>query len=555
MIELTVADNRLMLAGVLFEDNDRVRQLANARWHQKQKAWSVPATPVTAMELRRQFADRSVRFDDGTSRLLSLADNLIAASWAKTCLASDLPPYTFKPVIEPWEHQRRGFWFAHALEAAMLAFDMGCGKTKSAIDLCIARQRRAVLVSCPTSVMRMWAFAFNEHTCGTYKTIILERSASVAVRTKIAELAVNASKVTGQPLVIIVNHQALWRDPFGKWVKSKDRPFDQFIFDESHRGKQHNGQLGGYIKDLWQHIPSRLALTGTPYPHDQTDIFSQFRMLDPGVFGLSWTSFKARYAVMGGYQGKNIVGVQNTKELQEKFELLAYRVESDDVLDIPEATHTFRSFKISEALRKPYNELERRLLTQVKDGVIVARNALVKLLRLQQLTSGYCKVDPVIGEPYEVDLGDEKIKLTEELLTEELPLPVVIFCRFKMDLARLRALSEKLGLRYGEVSGEHDDLNDDATMPDWIDVLGVQIQAGSLGINLTRAHVAVFYSVSYSLDDFDQCVRRLRRPGQSKNVLYVHLTAEDTVDEDIYQALTNRRDLIDVLLDRTGNAP
>lgn len=551
-MRIHVADHRIWLENVRFEDNPRIKLLPNVRWHSEHKRWSVPATPAVALQIIHTLPTLPCvcEFGNDWSSLAHRASNLKYAVWAKDAPESDLPSYSFTPAVDPWTHQRRAFWFAHGLEASMLAMDMGTGKTKAAIDVARARYCPAILISCPSSVMKVWTSQLAQHD-PERAVLLLDREWSVARRLAQTQLFLSVMRAQKRKAAVIINHEGLWREPFGSWVKGRERAFDHFIFDESHRGKQHNGRLGGYIKDLWMHVPSRMALTGMPFPHDQLDIFAQFRMLDPGVFGTSWTLFKEHYAVMGGFEGKRVVGVQNEAELLEKFNLLAYRVEADDVLDLPDEIETFRTFGLDDGLRKVYATLERDFYVEVEQGGILARNSLVKLLRLQQLTSGYCKVDPLTGEPFEVSLGNEKIDLFCDLLDNELPRPVVVFCRFKEDLKRISGVVHHRGLRYGEISGSRSDLTDDAKMPEWCDVLGVQIQAGGLGIDLTGSRCAVFYSVSYKLDDYEQCKRRLRRPGQLHNVLNVHLVAENSIDEEIYEALTKRRELIDVLLEKS----
>jgi SNF2 family DNA or RNA helicase len=75
-------------------------------------------------------------------------------------------------------------------------------------------------------------------------------------------------------------------------------------------------------------------------------------------------------------------------------------------------------------------------------------------------------------------------------------------------------------------------------------VLIVQIQAGAEGIDLTKASRGVYYSLPYSLALYEQSLARLYRPGQTKDVQFTYLLAEDTIDESIYTCLQNKKDLI-----------
>jgi SNF2 family DNA or RNA helicase len=73
--------------------------------------------------------------------------------------------------------------------------------------------------------------------------------------------------------------------------------------------------------------------------------------------------------------------------------------------------------------------------------------------------------------------------------------------------------------------------------------------AGGLGIDLTAARRCVYYSLGFSLGDYEQSLARLHRPGQGHPVTYYHLVAEGTVDRRVYRALSKRRDVVESVLE------
>ena len=81
-----------------------------------------------------------------------------------------------------------------------------------------------------------------------------------------------------------------------------------------------------------------------------------------------------------------------------------------------------------------------------------------------------------------------------------------------------------------------------------VDVLGVQLQAGGVGVDLTRASHAIYFSLSFALADYLQSRKRLHRPGQAHRIVYTHLLAADTVDQTIYGALRRREDTVNAVL-------
>jgi SNF2 family DNA or RNA helicase len=187
-------------------------------------------------------------------------------------------------------------------------------------------------------------------------------------------------------------------------------------------------------------------------------------------------------------------------------------------------------------------------------GVVTAANAMVKLLRLQQITGGFVKRD---GDEEATPVDQENAKAAlladtlEDLAADE---PAVIFCRYHADLDVVHEVGRRLGRKTLELSGRRDELSD------WqkgkAPLLAVQISAGGIGVDLTRARYSIYYSLSYSLGEYEQSLSRVHRPGQRRPVTHIHLTARGTVDGRIMKALDRRADVVNSILDeiRRGEA-
>ncbi len=322
-----------------------------------------------------------------------------------------------------------------------------------------------------------------------------------------------------------------------------DAGIEFIIADEIHRIKSASGKASMFLSRLGDKTRGKLGLTGTPMPHSPLDIYAQYRFLDKGIFGTSYHAFKNRYAIMGGFQGHQVMGYQKQDELQKKFSSMAYQVGSD-VLDLPEAMHVVREVELTKETRRHYNDMYREFSVMIGDQQINAANALSKLLRLQQITSGYLPVSTPLGV---VRVGTEKqdelCEVFEDLAVTE---PVVVFARFRHDLDEIKRACQKSGRRYAELSGRENELA--SWQGGGADVIGVQIQAGGVGIDLTRARYCVYYSVGYSLGDYEQSLARVHRPGQKHPVTYIHLVATKTVDEQVYDALDKRKQVVEEIL-------
>jgi hypothetical protein len=86
-------------------------------------------------------------------------------------------------------------------------------------------------------------------------------------------------------------------------------------------------------------------------------------------------------------------------------------------------------------------------------------------------------------------------------------------------------------------------------------VLAVQIDSGGIGVDLTRARYSMYYSLGFSLGSYEQSLARIHRPGQTRPVEYIHLLAEDTVDEKVMTALARRADVVNAVLQQLKGKP
>ena len=84
-----------------------------------------------------------------------------------------------------------------------------------------------------------------------------------------------------------------------------------------------------------------------------------------------------------------------------------------------------------------------------------------------------------------------------------------------------------------------------------------QIATAGLGITLTAASTMVFYSLDYSMSNYEQTRARIHRVGQRQPCTYIHLVAKGTVDEKVLQALRDKANLAKALVDdyRNGRNP
>lgn len=446
--------------------------------------------------------------------------------------------------LPSWRHQRAAFWAAYGRPASMLEMGMGTGKTKVACDLAREWGARRILIICPNSVRPVWPKEWAVH--GPPANVVVLDRGTTADKNAVVRRAL--APVDGPPVVVVAGYDSAWRDPLAATLLGVQ--WDMIILDESHRAKAPTGRRGKFV---WKLKGKRkICLTGTPMNHSIFDAFAQYRFLDSGIFGTSYTAFKRRYAEFGGYLNYEVKRWINQDDFRQRYESICYQVGAD-VLDLPEAQHIEVPIVLGDRTMRHYREIENDLITQVGEGVLTADNALVKLLRLHQLTSGYLPLMGDDGSAQHVEVGREKADALYDIL-ESLPddEKVVVFCLFRADLDAVADVCQRLGRRAGELSGRRNDLSATATFPDGVDVMAVQMQSGGVGIDLTAASRAIYYSVGFNAGDYTQSLARVHRPGQTRPVFYHHLVATGTVDVDIYRANAAKADAVEAILKRLG---
>lgn len=446
--------------------------------------------------------------------------------------------YKFK--TKPYKHQVVALKRAWQQGYLALLWEPGTGKTKLIVDWACALWQRekiqTIMIVCPLSVIGVWEEEFETHATVPYHFIPIDA--------KTKDLTIVSNDLN----VVVVNYDLAWRR---KELLDQLRP-NMVIADESQRIKRPNARRTRFMTGL-NRAPYRAVLTGTPTPKSYLDLFSQWKFLHYRTFGTRVADFRHRYIVMGGFMGKQIVGYDNVKELKQKVKKDASIVLKRTALDLPEQIYQRIPIDLEPAAQAHYDKMAYEFFLELERGdVSDAKNAAVKILRLQQITGGWIKSDE--GNTYQ--LSEQKIKTTQDLLHDlwENDEPVVVFARFIPEVQAIAQLGADAGVRTYVLRGatgraHRDSLRRDFQAKGGPSLFVAQIQTGGLGITLHRSHQVIFYSVTYALDDYIQACDRVHRIGQEYKVTYRHIVARSTVDVDIYAALRRKQDIMKIIMD------
>lgn len=437
-----------------------------------------------------------------------------------------------------------------------LLFEMGCGKTLTAIAIAGAGYQMGkidrLLIVAPTSVVAVWPKELREYAKFKYtcKTLLGEKQQRIKQIDDLLKFPFKALKIA------VINYESTWRPEILEKLKEFDA--DMVIADESQRIKTYDAAQSKAMHELGDQARYKLILSGTPVQTAAIDIWSQYRFLDKSVFGENFFKFRGRYAIMGGYGNKKIVGYRDLEGLIKKEHSIAFRVTKDEALDLPEQAFETRRIQFSPKEKSLYERLKRDSYAELDNGDhITATTVLTKLLRLQQLTGGFLVQDEA-QKPQLVSRA--KLDALTDIIVDYVigsGKKLVVFARFIAEVKAIIDLVAKVLPKdlkqvaiYGDVKKEDrgDIVKQFQEDPSTVLFVG-QIDTAGTGITLTAADTCVYYSKNFNYATYNQSLSRIHRIGQRNCCTYIDLEIEGTIDELISSALSRKEDMAKTVVD------
>lgn len=548
----------------------------------KRKVWRYPANKLTISWMQRlpqYYPNIELAYSDRLRQHLrnyrDIDDNLVCC---RRAVEHPLPKVDGADyMVKPFGHQFEALRFIcerWRLNAPYVGLfhQMGTGKTKIVLDAARLLGWKKLLVVCPKTVVISWdrdlvdnvdRYSLLDATAGTGE----QRNAFI-------NEFVDDDIYKNTLRVCVVNYDSIWR-PFVFEALTSTR-WDCIAMDESTYIKSHSAARTKAAMKLREFADFRIIMTGTPVTNNYLDLYSQLQFLDESVIGIrSFTAFKATYAVYNNpFKGKLkhvpiLVGYRNIDDLMAKVNLHCLIKTKEECLDLPPVVRTIRSVELDgyPEIQKAYNNIRRELVHVFEhEGdtkQVVATNVLVKLMRLQQITSGY------LSETYIDTTGRKKtnvfvlgespkiqplVEFVNEIGSAE---KVVIWVRFRHDAKQVaHAL---VGLKCGVCGvvlgggGKKQDMQNKKILrsfqgEDKYRFLVATPGTCAFGLDMFAARYSVRFSASFKLDDSIQAESRVHRSGQTRQVTYVDLVCKNTVDELVLTALQAKGDLLDYVM-------
>lgn len=406
-------------------------------------------------------------------------------------------------------------------EYCLICLDLGMGKTLSTLSALSTMDFNKCLVIAPLRVAQ-----------STWTDEIAKWGFNFRVSLILGDAQKRIDALHADADIYIINRENVcWLvDQYSKL------PFDIVVIDEISSFKSAQAKRFKALKKVRHSIKRLVGLTGTPAPNSLLDLWPQVYLLDMGKrLGKYEGGYKQRYFLPDRMGPNQIVYSWKLRENAEEniynqINDICISMKATDYLDMPDRIDNKIYIQFSASLQKKYDYLEENSILKFINSDAVAGSAAILTNKLLQFASG-----AIYDENNNVQyIHDLKLDALEELVEHANGKSVLVFYNYKHDLTRLQARFKK-----AVVLKTVDHIK--AWNAGNIKLLFVHPGSCGHGLNLQDGgNIIVWFSLTWSLELYQQANARLYRQGQKNTVVINHIIAKGTVDELVMKALEKK---------------
>lgn len=517
-----------------YRDRERVKAVGDCRWSKEVKRWLFPLSHSVVDNIQREFG--KIATEPQISTRLKLLDSFQTKVQKIKKLKDCNVDESFLKVTL-WPHQRVGVRFCQEFDKCACFDDMGLGKSLIAIAMAVWRKNRGEIKkciilapkSCKESVWGRQIEKFTDEKC-------LVVNGTLAKRRQLYK------RYKREDILFLIFSYETFRVDFPRLkeigiLNSGNDGAGMLILDEVQKVKNPQAQISKVVKNVQALFA--LALTGTPVYNKPEDIWGPMNVVSPGLLGSNYRGFIDRYLIKGSYGNDQVTdGYRNLKELRSKIQSVSIRRMKEQILDLPEKVYEDLFCEMTDpAQKKAYEEMREQLFTWIENmnGEEIKVNAgqlLTKNIRLSQIADGFI-MGHELGRPKW--FKSSKIAEIDEILEDYADSGIVIFCRW---VPLVQLLFKRYEEKYSAVRlmGQTKDKDRLKAIDEFqaakAKVFVLQIQSGSLGIDLSQAKIGIFVDKAFlSGGILKQAEDRIHRPGQKEACTMISLITTGTIDE------------------------
>ncbi|MFH0925231.1 MAG: DEAD/DEAH box helicase [bacterium] len=457
-------------------------------------------------------------------------------------------PHGFNGELRPY--QSRGFSWLSFLHrwglGACLADDMGLGKTIQTLALiqrdwqANPKERRPVLLICPTSVVGNWQ---KEASRFTPDLPVMVHHGLTRAKGE------TFKKETKKKAIVISSYALLHRD----FEILKDVFWTGVILDEAQNIKNPETKQAKAARSLGQgnngSSPYKLALTGTPVENNVGDLWSIMEFLNPGFLGQQ-AEFKRRFFIPI-QTNRDPEVMKDLKKVTGPFILRRLKTDKTIIKDLPEKMEMKVFCNLTKEQASLYTAVVKEASPELDSAEGIQRKGVVlaTLMKLKQVCNHPAQF---LGDNSEIPKRSGKLARLTEMLEEVIEIDdrALIFSQFfEMGGILKRHLQETFGqevlfLHGGVPKKQRDQMVERFQAEEkGPSVFILSLKAGGTGLNLTKANHVFHFDRWWNPAVENQATDRAFRIGQTKNVQVHKFLCVGTLEERIDEMIERKKDV------------
>ncbi|EOD41448.1 hypothetical protein EMIHUDRAFT_60882, partial [Emiliania huxleyi CCMP1516] len=429
-------------------------------------------------------------------------------------------PSPMREALLPFQREGVRFALSHG-GRVLLADEMGLGKSVQALSVALCyRDEWPLLVVCPKSLCGNWLAELRRWLPLVCSAPLAPAAASAPGGEALVESGKDS--LSGGCGVVVISYDLAVR----RAAELRAAGFGVAIADESHALKEPESQRSKALLPLLGGVRRLVLVSGTPSPSRPAEIFTQAKLLRPGIFGRR-QDFERRYAAAHqGRFGWDAKGASHVKELHAVL------------------THALM-------VRRTKAEVQSQLPPKVREVLLIdAPEAARAWARVEaERAAGPAKEHSAEMTLAYMETGRAKAAAVADHVARLLAAPgrrkLLLFGHHKavLDLweERLRGVCSHVRID-GEVPHEARDYRVATFQGDPAVRLAIlSIRVASHGFTLTAASVVVFGELAWNASDLAQAEDRAHRISQlAERVQVFYCIARGSVDEVMWRLVEKK---------------
>jgi SNF2 domain-containing protein len=318
--------------------------------------------------------------------------------------------------------------------------------------------------------------------------------------------------------------------PQAKW------PFKIVFADESQRLKSFRLNKGGVraqaLSNIAQFTGRWVNLTGTAVPNGLQDLWGQMWFVDFGQRLLpNYDAFFEKFFMQNQYTRRITMQYGAEPAIHEAVRDVLISFRAEDWLDIQKPQIIPVDYNLSPAALGRYKEMEKDFFMEIDDKQIEVGTAMVKSMKLLQITSGSIYDDQQVPHA----IHDDRLEALDDVLDQIAPEPLLVAYWFKFDVPRILKHLQKKRIPARLYSGAKDEADWNAGK---FRVMLLQEGSGQ-GLNLHEpCRDAFFYSYTWNAEYWKQFFERVgparqAQAGKKKVARLWYAKAIGTLDAEV----------------------